>query len=136
MHHRQGFIRSKVLHSNQSFASGIPPRSTGGSLFAVCSKVERDEEDEVGRENAHASKSSKLLTRTISCVWHVREVGAREVCVGCEVDEDKVDDELDDLKHSDILLPPNANTTGRLKVVPGDCQPWLDMQCVVCLTST
>lgn len=30
----------------------------------------------------------------------------------------KIDDKLDDLKHSDILLPPDTNTTSTLEVVP------------------
>lgn len=46
------------------------------------------------------------------------EVGAREVGVGGEVNETKVNDELKDLENSDVLFPPNTNATGGLEVVP------------------
>lgn len=50
--------------------------------------------------------------------WHTWEIGAGEVCVGSKVDKAKINDELDDLEHSDVLLPPDANATGGLEIVP------------------
>ena len=49
-----------------------------------------------------------------------------DVRVACEVDEDEIDDELDDLGSGDPFFPPDSNTTGCLEVVPVhdnmDCQ--------------
>lgn len=52
----------------------------------------------------------------------MREIGAGEIGVRGKVDETEIDDELQDLEHSDVLLPPDANTSGRLEVVPGSNQ--------------
>jgi hypothetical protein len=67
------------------------------------------------------------------------EIGAREVCVGGKVYKaykiitvsstdwwlrnekywlTKVNNELNNLHNSDVLLPPNAHATGALEVVP------------------
>ena len=46
------------------------------------------------------------------------EVGAREVGIGCEVDESEINDELHDLEHGDVFLPPDADAARRLEVVP------------------
>ena len=42
----------------------------------------------------------------------------REVCVGGEVDEAQVDNELKDLQHGDVFLPPDAHAASRLEIVP------------------
>lgn len=52
----------------------------------------------------------------------MREISAGEIGVRGKVDETKIDDELQDLEHSDVLLPPDANASGRLEVVPGSNQ--------------
>jgi len=48
------------------------------------------------------------------------------VRVGCKVDEEEVDDELDYLNPCDPFLPPDADAPGGLEVVPVhddmDCQ--------------
>jgi hypothetical protein len=48
------------------------------------------------------------------------------VRVGCEVDEDEVDDELDDLDSCYPFFPPDSDAAGCLEVVPVhddmDCQ--------------
>ena len=49
-----------------------------------------------------------------------------EVRVGCEVDKDEVDDELDYLNSGNPFFPPDSDATGCLEVVPVhddvDCQ--------------
>jgi len=104
-----------ILHLNQG---------AGGTVAAlllwllVSSGVESEEEEEVAGQDDHASKSSKLLTGANTGVWHPWEVAVGEVGVGCKVDEAEVDDELDDLHDSDVLLPPDADATCGLEVVP------------------
>ena len=87
-------------------------------MLSVCGEVEGDEKNEIRGENTHTSKGCKLLAGAIACVGHPVEVGAGEVSVGGEVDEDEVDNELDDLQHRDVFLPPDADAASRLKVVP------------------
>ena len=41
-----------------------------------------------------------------------------DVRVGCEVDEEKIDYELDDLDSGDPFFPPDTDTTCCLEVVP------------------
>ena len=41
-----------------------------------------------------------------------------EVRVGGEVDEAEIDDELEDLEHGNVFLPPDAHSAGGLEVVP------------------
>lgn len=41
-----------------------------------------------------------------------------EVRVGCKVDKEKVEDELDDLDSCDPFFPPDADSTSGLEVVP------------------
>ena len=45
-------------------------------------------------------------------------VRAGEVVPGGEIDKGKVNDELGDLQHGDVLLPPDADSTRGLEVVP------------------
>ena len=88
------------------------------SILLVGRDVERYEEEEVRAENTHAGEGSELLTSALASVWHVWKVSAGEVGVGGEVDEAEVDNELDDLETGDPLLPPDADTTRGLEVVP------------------
>lgn len=57
------------------------------AILAVGSKVEGDEENKVGAENANTSKGGKLLTRAVTKVGELREVGGGEVGVRGEVDK-------------------------------------------------
>jgi len=97
-------------------------RLTGGRallvLAAVRGGVEREEEQQVGAENADTGNSGKFLA---SALAHVREpgpVGRGEVGPRGEVDEAEVDDELEDLEAGDPLLPPDADAARALEVVP------------------
>ena len=90
-------ISREVLHSNERFSSSVAPWSSSLALLSIGCEVEGDEENEVGAENAHASECSEFLACADSVVRHPLEIDACEVSVGSEVDEAKVDDELDDL---------------------------------------
>lgn len=87
-------------------------------MLAVGCEVEGDEEDEVGGKNSHASEGSEFLAGASAHVGSPGEVDIGEVGVGGEVDEAEVDDELDDLEHRDIFLPPDADAASGLEVVP------------------
>lgn len=104
--------KRSLAHAAQRLAS-----SRLASLL-VRGKVERDEEDQVRRENGHAGKGSKLLASAPASVGHPRPVGRGEVRVRGKVDEAEVNDELDNLEPGNPLLPPDANTAGALEVVP------------------
>lgn len=60
--------------------------ATLAGLF-VRGKVKRDEEQEVGAEDAHARKGGELFTCAFSIARHLREVSRGEVCVRSKVDE-------------------------------------------------
>lgn len=104
-----------ILHLNQSAGGTVAALLCG--LLVGCG-VEGEEKEEVGAENGHASEGGELLTSTDTHVGHVGEVSESEVGVRGEVDEAKVDDKLDDLHDSDVLLPPDADATCGLEVVP------------------
>lgn len=104
-----------VFHFDQCTRS---PSTALACRLLVGSGVEPNEEHQVRGENRHASEGSKFLARADTHSWEVGEVGGAEVGIGGEVDETEVDDELQDLEHGDVLLPPNANTARRLEVVP------------------
>lgn len=114
--------KRQVFHGDKSFLSGVSPRSSGNSLLSVGCEVEGDEEEQVRAENTHASEGGKFLSGASTIVWSPWEIAVSEVGVGCEVDEEQVDDELNDLEHGDVLLPPDADAARRLEVVPGICQ--------------
>lgn len=112
----------------------------GLALFLVGGDVKGDEEDQVRSEDANSRESCKLFACALASVGHPLEVSGSEVGVGSKVYEaftvkvsdwagsdiksassetlTKVDDELDDLKASDPLLPPAADTACALEVVP------------------
>jgi hypothetical protein len=90
----------------------------GLSLLLVGGEVEGDEEDKVRADGDDTRESSKLLTRALASVRHPGEVGRGEVGVRGEVDEAKINDELDDLETGNPLLPPDTDTTSALEVVP------------------
>lgn len=113
--------KRQVFHGNESFLSGISPRSSGNGLLSVGCEVEGDEEEQVRAENSHASEGGKLFSGASTIVWSPWEIAVSEIGVGGKVDEEQVDDELNDLEHGDVLLPPDANTTGGLEVIPDSC---------------
>lgn len=49
---------------------------------------------------------------------HPGEICRGEVCVRGKVDESEIDDKLDDLQACHPLLPPDANTSSALEVIP------------------
>lgn len=104
-----------ILHLDKSASCPGPTLLLG---LVVGGDVEGDEEQEVRAEDGHASKGGKLLTGAGAHVGHPGEVAAREVGVRGKVNEAKVDDELEDLHDGDVLLPPDADATGGLEVVP------------------
>ena len=110
--------KRKGAHSDQSFSAGVSSWSSLDGLFPVRGEVERDEEQEIRAEYDETSNSSKFLACAGTCIGHPVEVSAGEIGVGSEVDEAKIDDELDDLHDGDVFLPPDLDATSRLEVVP------------------
>ena len=104
-----------VLHLHKSARRAAP---TLLDRLLVRRDVESNEQEQVGRDDAHTGECRELLARACSSRRQPREVSGREVSVGGEVDEAQVDDELDDLEHGDVLLPPDANAARGLEVVP------------------
>jgi len=102
-----------LAHSAHSLASG-----RALAILLVGGEVERDEEEEVRAEDTNTREGSELLTRALPGVGEPRPVGRNEVGVRSEVNEAQVNDELDDLETGDPLLPPNADATRALEVVP------------------
>lgn len=82
--HRQNLHLAHSDHSPRRRSTSLP--SLLACLF-VCRKVKGDEEKEVGAQDAHASKGSKLFTGAPAVTREVGKVRRREVCVGGEVDE-------------------------------------------------
>ena len=104
-----------ILHLNESTGSASATLLDG---LLVGGDVESNEEDEVAGQDAHASERSELLAGADAGAWEPGEVAGGEVGVGGEVDEAEVDDELGDLEDGDVLLPPDADATRGLEVVP------------------
>ena len=104
-----------ILHLNESAGSASAALL---DRLLVGGDVESDEENEVAGQNAHASERSELLAGADAGAREPREVAGGEVGVGGEVDEAEVDDELGDLEDGDVLLPPDADATRGLEVVP------------------
>lgn len=123
---------------NLCILEGSSCLTTGGplSILLVSGNVEGDEEQEVGADNAHTSESCKFLPGTFASVWHPIKISRGEIGVRCKIDEDwetnilakskytqgrgltKINNELNDLQAGDPFLPPDANSSGTLEVVP------------------
>lgn len=107
------------------------------AALLVGGEVEGDEENQVRAENSNTGEGSELLASASTGAGHRGEVSRGEVGVRGEVNEayselvsanwsvavcvailTKIDDELDDLETSNPLLPPDADTTSTLEVVP------------------
>jgi hypothetical protein len=104
-----------ILHLDQGAGSAAATLLNG---LLVGGDVESDEQNEVAGQNAHAGERSELLTGADAGGGEPGEVAGGEVGVGREVDKAQVDDELGDLQDGDVFLPPNADATGGLEVVP------------------
>lgn len=112
--HVQRVGQRSLRHAAQRLAGGAVLLA----LLLVGSGVERDEKHKVGGQCSNTGESSELLACALASVGHPGPVGRSEVSVRGEVDEAEINDELDDLETGDPLLPPNANATSRLEVVP------------------
>lgn len=88
------------------------------AIFAVGSKIEGDEEEEVGADDGNTGEGREFLSRALPGIGEPGPVGGGEVSPGCEVDETEINDELEDLKAGNPLLPPNADATRALEVIP------------------
>jgi len=110
--------KRKILHGDKRLLSSVPPRASRNGLLPVGGEVEGDEEQEIRAQDAHAGNCSKLFPGTSTIVWRRWEVSVAEISVGRKIDKAQINDELDDLEHGDVFLPPDANSTSGLEVVP------------------
>jgi hypothetical protein len=111
----------EIFHGNSSRSACAPSRTAFLALLLllpVCCEIERDEQEEVGAQYSHSSKGREFFTGTFAHVWYPWEVGRSEIRVGGKVDEAEVNNELDNLEHCDIFLPPDPDAASRLEVVP------------------
>lgn len=120
-----------VLHLDQRTCS---PAAALGHRLLVGRKVERDEEEQVRREDADSGDGSELFAVAFSSIGEPRPVGAGEVGPGGKVDEacvpvsgvgsvlrarhTEIEDELHNLHDGDVLLPPDLDATSALEIVP------------------
>lgn len=104
-----------ILHLHQS-ACG--PAAPFRNWLLVGSKIEGDEEQEVGTDDADSSNGGKLFTSTLAGIREPIPVGGGEVGPRSEVDETKIEHKLDDLHDGDVFLPPDADAARALEVVP------------------
>lgn len=111
-------VLALLLVSLRGLGGDVGATLLGGlGLGVVGEAVEVNEEQEVGREETAAEKSSTLGTGALANVGEVRPVGEGKVGVGAEVDESEVEDELSNLEGGQVLLPPDADTGSRAHVV-------------------
>lgn len=88
------------------------------AILVVCGKVEQDEESKVGADHDNTRKRGELLSRAVAGVRHPGKIFRGKVGVRGKIYEAQVDDKLYDLKTGHPLLPPNADATSTLEVVP------------------
>ena len=96
----------------------LSPASSFRVFFLIGREVEADEQQQVAAQYTHTRKGGEFLPSAFPSRGKRREVGAAEVCVGGEVDEAEIDDELNNLEDCDPFFPPYANASGGLEVVP------------------
>lgn len=77
----------EVLHVDQRFLASVAAGTSGLGGLVIGRNVERDEQDQVGADDANTSHGSEFLTGTLAHVREPREVGGGEVGVRSEVDE-------------------------------------------------
>ena len=87
-------------------------------ILFIGREIETDEQQQIAAQYTDTRKCRELLTSAFPSCGERREVGAAEVCVGGEVNEAEIDDELNDLEDRDPFFPPYANASGSLEVVP------------------
>ena len=112
-----------LLHVGDLLIFHLDQRTRGTSAalphrLLVRRDVESNEQNQVTRQDAHASEGGKLLASADTSRRQPWEVARREVGVRGEVDEAEIDDELDDLQHRDVFLPPDTDAARGLEVVP------------------
>lgn len=71
----------EVLHIDQGLLASVAAGTSGLGGLVVSGNVERDEENEVGADDANASHGSELLTGALAHVGEPREVSGGEVGV-------------------------------------------------------
>lgn len=76
-----------LAHADGSPGGGAASLSAALAGLFVGGKVKGDEEKEVGAQDAHACKGSKLLAGAPAVAGELGEVCRGEVGVGSEVDE-------------------------------------------------
>lgn len=81
-----------------------------GDTLLVSSLVESDEQDEVRTQKTATEKSGTLTASTVTD--RRNSVLDSKVAVSCEENDEKVDDELSNLKGGEVLLPPDLGTAG------------------------
>jgi hypothetical protein len=104
-----------ILHLDKSTGSASAALGLG---LLVSGNVESNEQNQVAGQDAHAGERSELLAGADAGAREPGEVAGGEVGVRGEVDEAEVDDELGNLEDGDVLLPPDADATRGLEVVP------------------
>ena len=77
----------KLGHVDGSLRCGVSSLAALLARFLVCSKVERDEEDQVRAEDTTACDGSKLLASAATSVGHPLKVCRGEVCVCGKIDK-------------------------------------------------
>lgn len=87
-------------------------------ILLIRREIETDEQQQIAAQYTDTRKRRELLTSAFPSCGERREVGTAEVCVGGEVNEAEIDDELNDLEDCNPLFPPYANASGGLEVVP------------------
>lgn len=96
----------------------LPSTSSFCIILLISRKIETDEQQQIAAQYTHTRKRREFLPGAFPSRGERREVGAAEVCVGGEVNEAEIDDELNDLEDCDPFFPPYANASGSLEVVP------------------
>ena len=96
----------------------LPSSPSFRIILLIGREIETDKQQQIAAQYTHTRKRREFFPGAFSSRWKGREVGAAEVCVGGEVNEAEIDDELNDLEDCDPFFPPYANTSGSLEVVP------------------
>ena len=131
--HRWNLHFAHVDGSARGRIAPFPPLLPGP---LVCSEVERDEQKEIGAQDAHAGESGKFLPGALAIARQMREVGRTEICIRSEIHESchsvspvlmdwkttraltEVNHKLSDLKPGDPFLPPHTDSAGALEIIP------------------
>ena len=96
----------------------FPSSASFRIILLIGREIETDEQQQIAAQYTNTRKGREFLPGAFPSRGERREVGAAEVCVGGEVNEAEIDDELNDLEDCDPFFPPYANASGSLEVVP------------------